>query len=218
MWRWVPAHRWPNRGWSGCQRHHAWCEATFCYLGDILCSGGGCDSAIAASCCVAWGKLRKLLPVLTTRHLSLRLRGKVYEACVRSTMPYGSEHGDQRNAKCGCSATMTALWSVGSVESKTETKHPQLHSYWNLASRTWHRFFAVGDSYGMVSFNGPRPVSNLSQTFHYPAPERKEGLISHDIDTCGLASINPLDRDAWRAGVWHSPVLRTPLNGTRRAP
>ena len=28
-------------------------ETTFCYLGDLLCSGGGCDSAIAARCCVA---------------------------------------------------------------------------------------------------------------------------------------------------------------------
>ena len=66
-------------------------EATFCYLGDMLCSGGGCDSAIAARCCAAWGKFRKLLPVLTTRHLSPKIRGKVYEACVRSAMLHGSE-------------------------------------------------------------------------------------------------------------------------------
>ena len=44
-------------------------EATFCYLGAMLCSGGGCDSAIAARCSVAWGKVRKFLPVLITRHL-----------------------------------------------------------------------------------------------------------------------------------------------------
>ena len=28
-------------------------EVTFCYLGDMLCSDGGCDSAIAVRCCVA---------------------------------------------------------------------------------------------------------------------------------------------------------------------
>ena len=27
-------------------------DATFCYLGDMLCSGGACDSPIAARCCV----------------------------------------------------------------------------------------------------------------------------------------------------------------------
>ena len=31
-------------------------EDTCCYLGDMLCSGGGCDSVIAARCCVACGK------------------------------------------------------------------------------------------------------------------------------------------------------------------
>ena len=40
-------------------------EATFYYLGDMLYSGGDCDSATAARCCVAWGKFRKLLPILT---------------------------------------------------------------------------------------------------------------------------------------------------------
>ena len=28
-------------------------EATFCYVGGMLCTGGGCDSAIATRCCVA---------------------------------------------------------------------------------------------------------------------------------------------------------------------
>ena len=30
-------------------------EATFCYLDDMMCSGGGYDSTIAARSCVAWG-------------------------------------------------------------------------------------------------------------------------------------------------------------------
>ena len=66
-------------------------EATFCYLGDMLCSGRGCDSGIAARCCVVSGKFRKLLPVLTTRHLSLKICGKVYEACVCSAMLHSSK-------------------------------------------------------------------------------------------------------------------------------
>ena len=57
-------------------------EAPFCYVGDMLCPGGGWDSVIAARCCGAWGKFRKLLPVLTTRHLSPRIHGEVYKTCV----------------------------------------------------------------------------------------------------------------------------------------
>ena len=57
-------------------------ETTFCYLGDILYSSGGCDSAIAARCYVAWGTFRTLLLVLTTTHLS----PKVCNACIPLAM------------------------------------------------------------------------------------------------------------------------------------
>ena len=67
-------------------------EFSFWYLVDMLqYSSGGCVSAIAARWCVSWGKFRKLLRVLTTRHLSPRIRGKLHEACVRSFMLHNSE-------------------------------------------------------------------------------------------------------------------------------
>ena len=130
--------------------------------------------------------------------------------------------GDQRNTNCGSSAAMTVPWLVGSVASKTETKHAQLHYYWNLASRALHRSFAVGNSDGMAMYNRPRPVSNLSQTLHFPAQERKKErprktwseCVKTDVDKCGLANVDPLGRDAWRASIWHSLVLPSPLIGT----
>ena len=64
-------------------------EDSFCFLGDLLCSVVCCESVIAARFCVTWGTSRKSLLVLTARHLS-PMRGKVYKACVRSTMPHGS--------------------------------------------------------------------------------------------------------------------------------
>ena len=63
-------------------------EATFCYLGDILCSSGSCDSAVAARCFVAWGKFR---PILTFRHISPKIHGELYVACVQAAMLHGSE-------------------------------------------------------------------------------------------------------------------------------
>ena len=36
-------------------------EATCCYLGDILCSGGGCYSANASRYCVAWEKCKDII-------------------------------------------------------------------------------------------------------------------------------------------------------------
>ena len=62
--------------------------STFCYFGDMLSAGGGCDSAIAARCCSAWCRFRKLFPI---RGNSFRTRAKVYSSCVRLTMLHGSE-------------------------------------------------------------------------------------------------------------------------------
>ena len=39
----------------------------FCYLGDMLSAGGGCELAAITRCKCAWGKFRQLLPLLTNR-------------------------------------------------------------------------------------------------------------------------------------------------------
>ena len=63
-------------------------EATFCYLGDMLCSGGRCDSAIVARC-VAY-EFRKL---------------------------YGSKTwGPLITLNCSGSAAMTMPWMVSMCE------------------------------------------------------------------------------------------------------
>ena len=107
-------------------------EATFCYLGDIMCTGGGCGRAIVARCCVACGKIRKLLPVLTARHLSLQIRGKVYDACVRSATLHGSEAYGSKPLICSGSSAITMRWSPGSGYQRPKWK-PQLQY-----PKIWH--------------------------------------------------------------------------------
>ena len=63
----------------------------FCYLGDMLSAGGGCELAAITRCKCAWGKFRQLLPLLTNRHLPLLTRAKVYSSCVRSVMLHAAE-------------------------------------------------------------------------------------------------------------------------------
>ena len=62
-------------------------EASYCYLGDMLSAGGGCALAIATRCSTAWGKFRKLLPILTSKHVPPLTRGKV----LASAQPYYME-------------------------------------------------------------------------------------------------------------------------------
>ena len=41
--------------------------ASFCYLGDMLSAGGGCEMAVTTRVKTAWKKFRELLPVLNDR-------------------------------------------------------------------------------------------------------------------------------------------------------
>ena len=63
----------------------------FCYLGDMIGAGGGADEASRARVRCAWSKFRELSPLLTSRGVSLKVKGRLYSACVQSVMIYGSE-------------------------------------------------------------------------------------------------------------------------------
>ena len=65
--------------------------ASFCYLGDMLSAAGGCEFSTTTRVKTAWKKFKDLLPVLSSRHLSFKTRGRVYSSCVRSTMLHASE-------------------------------------------------------------------------------------------------------------------------------
>ena len=61
--------------------------ASFCYLGDMLSAAGGCElspTTVTTHVKNAWKKLKELLPVLSSSHLSFKTRGHAYSSCVRS--------------------------------------------------------------------------------------------------------------------------------------
>ena len=64
---------------------------SFCYLGDMITSGGGCSEATVVCCRAAWKKFKELLPLLTSKSISLRNRGKVFVTYVRSVLLHVSE-------------------------------------------------------------------------------------------------------------------------------
>ena len=116
----------------------------FCYLGDILSAGGGCELAAITRCKCAWGKFRQLLPLLTNRHLPLLTRGKVYThvwgvwCCMQQRL------GPWRWIHWTVSGIMTVPWSVGSAMSGQRTKLAQTPFSQSLASRTWRCSAPVG--------------------------------------------------------------------------
>jgi len=63
----------------------------FCYLGDMLNVDRDADAAVEARVRIGWNKFRQLVPLLTSRDISLVRRGRLYSSCVRSSMLHGSE-------------------------------------------------------------------------------------------------------------------------------
>jgi hypothetical protein len=67
------------------------CVGEFSYLGDTLNDAGGTVQAVLKRVRAAWMKFREISGVLCTRGISVRRKGVVYKACVRSVLTYGSE-------------------------------------------------------------------------------------------------------------------------------
>ena len=64
---------------------------SFCYLGDTIGAGGGCDLSVITRIRSAWCKFRELLPILTSRTLSYITRGQIYSRYIRTVLLYASE-------------------------------------------------------------------------------------------------------------------------------
>ena len=102
----------------------------FCYLGDMLSAGGGCELAAVTRCKCAWGKFRQLLPLLINRNLSLLTRGRVYSSCVRSVMLHAAETWAMTVTtlnRLRCNDRAMILW-VCNVKAKNEVSSDSLLS------------------------------------------------------------------------------------------
>ena len=59
----------------------------FCYLGDMIGSGGGVEEASQTRVRCAW----ELSQIVTKRGVSLKIKGKLYKTCVQRVLVYASE-------------------------------------------------------------------------------------------------------------------------------
>ena len=57
----------------------------------MLSAVGGCELSTTTRVKTAWKKFKELLPVISSRHLTFKTRGRVYTSCVRSAMLHASE-------------------------------------------------------------------------------------------------------------------------------
>ena len=62
------------------------CVENFCYLGDEIGARGGAEEACRNRVKNAWMSFNKQGSILTTRGVSMRLKGKFYRMCVQRVM------------------------------------------------------------------------------------------------------------------------------------
>ena len=63
---------------------------------EAITSGVGCSEATVVRCRTAWKKFKELLPLLTSKSISLRNRGKVFVTYVRGALLHASNVGHLR--------------------------------------------------------------------------------------------------------------------------
>jgi len=54
----------------------------FCYLGDMLSVYGDADAAVENRIRIGWNKFRQLVPLLTNKDISLKVRRRLCSSCV----------------------------------------------------------------------------------------------------------------------------------------
>ena len=183
--------------------------ASFCYLGDMLSAGGGCELAAINRVNVGWGKFRGLLPILSSRHLPPKTRGRIYDTCVRSAMLYASEtwartaavtNRFRRNERA-------MVRKICRVQPLDEVETDDLLEKLGITGiekglriRRLRWYGHVHRAQGWTNHVRDLHVEPLVKLPGRPKKTWKEGA-ENDKTACGMSNIDPLDRDAWSAGL-----------------
>ena len=184
--------------------------ASFCYLGDMLSAGGGCEMAVTTRVKTAWKKFRELLPVLTSRHLSYKTRGHVYSSCVQSAMLHASEtwpltktnlqrlqRNDRAMIRQICSIKPEDVARVRSSELLAKLQLEDLDLI--LRERRLRWFGHVARSSGAIrtaydmQIDSKRGAGRPKQTW--------KKLTEKDCREWKLTTVDPQERSTWRSGV-----------------
>ncbi len=181
----------------------------FCYLGDTVCAGGGCTASVITRCRSAWGKFRELLPILTCRSLSLGIRGKVYNACVRSVLQYASEcwalrrddlmrliRNDRAMIRWICGVKMSdhicmesLLGRLGVASLELVLRRHRLRWFGHVQrSDSWIKRCTTLDVEGVVGRGRPK--------------KSWRGTIDTDLRAWQLSEDMVFDRVEWRRKLW----------------
>ena len=174
----------------------------FCYLGDMLSAGGGCELAAITRCKCAWGKFRQLLPLLTNRHLLLLTRGKVYLSCVRSVMLHAAETWAMKVDTLNRLRHNDDCW-ICNVRAKDEVSSDSLLTKLGiqdldvvLCTSRMRWFGHVERSTGWIA--EVRKLNVVAQKRSGRPRKSWDEVLENDRKKLGMDSADPQNRSEWR--------------------
>ena len=184
--------------------------ASFCYLGDMLSAGRGCEIVVTTRVKTDRKKFRELLPVLTSRHLSYKTRGHVYSSCVQSAMLHASEtwpliktnlqclqRNDRAMIRHICSIKPEEVATVRSSELLAKLELEDLDLILRERGLRWFGYMkrsrgAIRTAWD-IQIEGRRGAGRLKLTW--------KKLTERDCREWKLTTVDPQIRSTWRSGV-----------------
>ena len=174
----------------------------------MLSAAGGCELSTTTRVKTAWKKFKDLLPVLASRHLSIKTRGHVYSSCVRSALLHASETWPltkpnlqrlQRNDR----AMIRQICNVRPQDTVT-TRSSELLVRLGIEDLIlkerrlrWYGYVERSNGAVRTAFDiqvyGKREPGRPKMTW--------KQLTERDCREWKLSAINPHDRHTWRSAV-----------------
>ena len=184
--------------------------SSFKYLGDTIGHCGGCSDAVSTRIISAWKAFRELLPILTNRGIQLKLRGNIFNACVRKVLLYGSETWPVINEDVQRLVTADSgmiRWICG-VSLKDHIPSADLLSRLGINSikdvLRWNRLRYHGHLIRMDDNVWPKKAIlhhiDGKQPRGRPC-KRLSDLVAADMKTVKLCDEDALNRATWRRAI-----------------
>jgi len=209
------------------------CVKKFCYLGDMIGAGGGAEEASRTRVRCAWAKFKELAPVLTSRGASLKVKGKVYNACVQRVLVYGSETWPVKiedMQRLERTERMMVRWMCG-VSLKDRISSEELNGRLGVEGVAdvvrrgrlrWFGHLERKCSEDWVS--SCRDLQVSGDTRKGRGKKTWKECVKNDLRSCGLKAEWAQDRDEWRRLIGRNRPTRasmerrtfTRLNGRQR--
>ena len=193
--------------------------ASFCFLGNMLSAAGGCELSTTTRVKTTWKKFKDLLPVLSSRHLSFKTRGRVYSSCVRSAMLHASKtwpltKPNLRSLQRNDRAMIRQICNVR-LQDIVTTRSNELFAWLGIEDldlilkERWyghveHSSGAVKTTYD-IQFDGKLGPGRPKMTW--------KQLTETDCREWKLSAIKVHDRHAWRSGVRSAMGAASQLSG-----